>query len=108
MKKEQPHSPGTTLITQYKDTSHQTQLKTIFAFWQNNIATASMVSNATGIPQKCITRYKRDLENKGLLWEIEKKDCLFTGYKAWYITCDPSKAPKKEFQLNLFGNGGEK
>lgn len=97
------HIPlNASLNTHSKDTSHSTQLKNIFSFLQNNVATASMVSNATGVPQKCITRYKRDLENKGLLWEIEKKDCLFTGYKAWYITCDPSKAPKKERQLNLF------
>jgi len=60
-----------------------------------------MVTDATGVPQKCITRYKRDLEKAGMLWEIEKKDCLKTGFKAWYITCDPSKAPKRPIQTEF-------
>lgn len=64
----------------------QTQEKTIFHYLQNHIATASMVADATGIPQKNITRYKRDLEKQGLLFEVEKKLCKLTGFRAWYIT----------------------
>jgi hypothetical protein len=63
-----------------------TQLKTIFHYLQNHTATASMVSKATGIPQKCICRYKRDLEQSGLLNEVVKKRCKLTGFKAWYLT----------------------
>ena len=63
-----------------------TQLKTIFNFLQDNTATASMVSKACNIPQKNITRYKRDLEQRGLLYEVERKLCKLTGFKAWYIT----------------------
>lgn len=63
-----------------------TQIKTIFHYLQNHIATASMVSKATGIAQKNITRYKRDLEQRGLLYEVERKLCKLTGFKAWYIT----------------------
>ena len=66
-----------------------------------NVATASMVSNDTGIPQKNICRYKRDLEKAGRLWEIEKNLCRRTGYKAWYLTTNPDKASNNN-QLNLF------
>ena len=81
---------------QGKDTYKRTQLKTIFEFLQNNIATASMVTEATGVPQKCITRYKRDLEKAGRLCEIEKKLCKKTGFKAWYLTTNPDLFPKSK------------
>ena len=47
---------------QSKVKSDLNQLQTIFQYLFENIATASMVSNATGIYQKNICRYKRDLE----------------------------------------------
>ena len=93
---------------QIKGTTPENQLQTIFHFLKDHVATASMVSEATLVPQKCITRYKRDLEKAGMLWEIEKKDCQKTGFKAWYITCDPSKAPKRPIQTEFdFGKGKE-
>jgi hypothetical protein len=79
-----------------------TQLKEFYHYLQNNIATASMVSKATGIPQKNLCRYKRDLELANRLWEIEKTVCKHTGFKAWYLTTDPAKAPRSNQQLNLF------
>lgn len=80
-----------------------TQLQTIFHYLQEHIATASMVSDATGIYQKNICRYKRDLEKEKILWEIEKKPCKKTGFKAWYLTTNPDEAPKPSFtQLSLF------
>jgi hypothetical protein len=76
---------------------------TIFEYLQNNVATASMVTADTGIPQKCITRYKRDLEKAGKLWEVEKKPCRKTRFKAWYLTTNPDKAAKHFLkQTNLF------
>lgn len=79
------------------------QLQTIFQYLQKHDATASMVADATGIYQKNICRYKRDLEKAGRLWEIEKKQCKKTGFKAWYLTTNPDKAPKHLLnQLNLF------
>jgi hypothetical protein len=60
-----------------------------------------MVSDATGISQKNICRYKRDLEKAGRLWEIEKKLCKQTGFKAWHLTTNPEQAPFNN-QLNLF------
>jgi hypothetical protein len=86
---------------QDKYTDFKSQLKTIFQYLQEHIATASMVSEATGIPQKNITRYKRDLEKAGRLWEIEKKLCKQTGFKAWYLTTNPENAPFNN-QLTLF------
>ncbi len=80
----------------------QNQINTIFAYLQEQPATASMVSDATGIPQKNICRYKRDLEKANRLWEIEKKPCKKTGFKAWYITTDPKKANSRSIQLSLF------
>lgn len=84
------HSPEKSLsFSNDKDTAKRffsNQEKTIFNYLQNHIATASMVSDATGIPQKNITRYKRDLEKRGLLFEVEKKLCKKTGFRAWYIS----------------------
>jgi hypothetical protein len=79
------------------------QLQTIFHFLMKNEATASMVSASTEIYQKNICRYKRDLEKAGRLWETEKKLCKKTGFKAWYLTTNPDKAPKHLInQLTLF------
>lgn len=91
------HSPHK---RQGKDKRHASQLKTIFQYLQEHNATASMVSAATGVPQKCITRYKRDLEKAGRLWEIEKKHCKETGFKAWYLTTNPNNTPFNN-QLSL-------
>ena len=84
-----------------KDTDFKSQLKTIFQYLKAHSATASMVSAATGIPHKNICRYKRDLEKAGRLWEIEKKLCKQTGFRAWYLTTKTDKAPLNN-QLNLF------
>lgn len=80
----------------------RTQVQTIFEYLQVNVATASMVADATGVPQKNICRYKRDLERTGLLVEVHKGVCQITGFKAWYITADPSQFPQQQQQLNLF------
>ena len=86
---------------QGKDNGFENQLKTIFHYLQNHIATASMITDATGVPQKNICRYKRDLEKAGKLYEVEKKKCKATGFKAWYITTNPDYSPKSN-QLSLF------
>ena len=66
----------------------KTQLQTIFHYLQEYTATASMISKATGIPQKNICRYKKDLEKKGLLKEVAKRKCRLTGFPAWYLSTD--------------------
>jgi hypothetical protein len=74
------------LKRQSKDSLFKTQLHTIFQYLKDNTATATMVSDATGVPQKSICRYKRDLEKNGLLIELLKTHCKITGCKAWYLT----------------------
>ena len=64
----------------------KTQLQTILYYLQDHTSTASMISKATGIPQKNITRYKADLEKKGLLKEVAKRKCRLTGFPAWYLS----------------------
>lgn len=86
---------------QSKGKEFQNQLKTIFQYLKENTATASMVSDKTGIPQKNICRFKRDLELSGRLWEVEKRYCKKTGFKAYYLTTDPEKAPSNN-QTKLF------
>jgi DNA-binding MarR family transcriptional regulator len=76
------------IAEQNKDNSRRTQVKTIFEYLKTHTATASMIAKATGIPKSNITRFKRDLEKAGALWEIERKPCKVTGFKAWYLTTD--------------------
>ncbi len=96
-------APNFNSLNANKDKKRPSQLKTIFEYLQYNIATASMVCKETGVPQKNFTRYKRDLELTNRLWEIEKKTCKHTGFKAWFLTTNPDKAPNNYFnQLTLF------
>ncbi len=96
------HTAITFDLSQGKSSHYTTQLKTIFCFLKEHVATASMVSDATGIPQKNICRYKRDLERSGLLWEVNKSKCKSTGFKAHYLTTNPVNV--SVYQLKLFGN----
>lgn len=92
------HNPDFKILKQGKDRLKdlfKTQEKTIFHYLQNHIATATMVSNATGIPQKNICRYKRDLEQRDLLFEVEKKICEVTGFRAWFLSTNPNLKPNK-------------
>lgn len=76
--------------------------QTILEYLREHTVTASMLSEMTGIKQKNICRYKRDLEKGNLLWETEKRKCKITGCYAWYLTTDPAKAPSKdERQLKM-------
>lgn len=92
--------------TQHKrhmqNSTRPTQLHTIFEYLFNHVATVSMVSAATGVSQKNICRYKRDLEKSGQLWETVRTYCQKTGHKAWYITTNPRLAKVKPNQLKLF------
>ena len=63
-----------------------TQLQIVFRYLQTCVATASMISSDTGIPQKNICRYKRALQKAGLLLELHRSKCRETGREAWYLT----------------------
>ncbi len=106
MKNNHNHLPPcSNLQVQSEDSAQFNQLQTIFEYLRKNVATASMVADATGIYQKNICRYKRDLEKAGRLWELNKAVCKKTGFKSWYLTTDPQKAPKHSLQLTLFDYG---
>jgi hypothetical protein len=85
---------------QGKDKHFQNQKKTIFQYLKQYTATASMVADATGVPQKSICRYKRDLEKQNLLYEVVKKYCKLTGFRAWYLTTNTDLFPQSN-QLKL-------
>ena len=86
---------------QDKNKFRLSQKQTIFQYLLTHIATACMIAAATGIPQKNICRYKRDLEKAGKLWELEKKLCKQTGFRAWYLSANPNNAPFNS-QIKMF------
>jgi len=99
MRKTNSHGSKCSNPNQYEPKDKQlkrrrTQLKTIFGYLKNHTATASMVEAATGVKQKNICRYKKDLENQGLLYEVEKKLCKVTGFRAWYFSTKPDLFPE--------------
>lgn len=87
-----------------KSRKHKTELQIFLKYLSNRIASATMVSIATGIPQKNITRHKRFLEDKDLLMAVDRKPCEVTGRIVQYITTDHSRfrEAKSNNQLNLF------
>ena len=93
MENNQSNSPKSFGKDKGKDKNFEAQMKRVFQYLQEHTATASMISATTGIPQKNICRFKRDLEKAGKLYEIEKKLCKKTGFKAWYLTTNPDLFP---------------
>lgn len=87
---------------QSKDNRHKTQEKIVFDYLQTHVASASMITNATGVPQKCVTRYKRKFERMGLLKQIKRDRCKITGRIVWYLTTNKKLFPKYSLQLTLF------
>jgi hypothetical protein len=86
-----------------KGNDFRSQLQIVVEYLKDNTATASMVTDRTGVPQKNICRYKRSLERAGRIWEVARKPCGITGYRAWYLTTDPEKIPNHYMtQLKLF------
>jgi len=89
-------TPIDSLNLESKDKYFKNQKDTIFLHLQDHVATASMIAAETGISQKNICRYKRDLERDGLLKEVKKAVCKQTGFKAWYLTTNPSVVPHSD------------
>jgi hypothetical protein len=65
---------------------HSNQMEIYFNYLKKHIATNSMVTDATGIPQKNLTRYKRFFQKAGLLFEVRKGICEKTKHRATYLT----------------------
>jgi hypothetical protein len=85
-----------------KPQANQINQKTkYFDYLKTTIATNSMVSDATGIPQKNLTRFKREFEDAGTLSELYKGICKKTKHRATYLTTNPALFPKSN-QLKLF------
>lgn len=99
---ENPNNSLNTLLDEGKGNENQTQIRIIYEYLLEHTATASMISDATEIKQKNICRRKRDLEKLGILWQVERKTCKVTGYKAWYLTTNPELTPINLNQLKLF------
>ena len=102
------NQPNDQAKRQSKDTEYAAEIQVFYEHLKGHTETATQVTESTGIPQKNICRYKRELEKAGLLWEVELVFCPCTGYEAWTLTTDPDKAPKNEpqpgdvIQLTLF------
>ena len=95
-------TPGKSFPTDKgKDSVFLAQKVVFYNYLLEHLATATMVTDATGIPQKNITRYKRDLEKVGRLKEVKEDYCKSTGHKASYLTCNPDLFPQNR-QLGLF------
>lgn len=47
---------------------------------------SKMLHISTGIPREDITRYKRHLENRNLLWVMKYDYCPFTGRLVQFLT----------------------
>ena len=83
MRKEQTHSLDANGLNQGRKSN---QRKIVFDYLMNHTATASMVEEATGIKQKNICRIKREYEKQGLLFEVGRRFCQLTGFRASYLT----------------------
>jgi len=74
---------------------HSNQMAIYFNYLKKHIATNSMVTDATGIPQKNLTRYKRFFQMAGLLFEVRKGICEKTKHRATYLTTNKNLIPIK-------------
>ena len=105
---KQLNTPLNSLTLQDKDSENylNAQLIRFYNYLKENVVTCTMASNELAIPQKSLTRYKRTLEQSGLLWQVKKAKCLHTRFQAWYLTTNAEHAPIGSIiQLNLFEHG---
>lgn len=79
------HSLEFKILKQDKDTIKNQKSK-VFLYLKLQTATATMVTEATGVPQKNVTRFKREFEKQGLLRELYKGLCKITKYRASYLS----------------------
>ncbi len=105
MKTETATPERAAVLKHCKDTKYQNETQVLFDYLQTNVCTATMATVATGIVQKSICRYKRNLEKMGLLYVIEVRPCSITGLPAQWLTTNPDIIPKSDSQLSLFWKG---
>ena len=106
MKKSEVNTP--TLSTcNGKGPNFLSEMQIFFEYLQDNVASCSMVCEATGLRQKNCTRFKRDYEKANLLWELYEKRCDITGRKVAWLTTNSELVPNIfDSQLSLFEEGG--
>ncbi len=74
-----------------------------YEYLMEHTATCSMASEATGLKQKNLCRYKIELQKANLLWEVDLKPCKITGFIAQWLTTNPDLiAAVDNKQLSLF------
>lgn len=69
--------------------SFDSQAEVFKTYLSANTATCSMVADQTDLPQKNLTRFKTELQKKGLLKVVCVAVCRKTGFKAQYLTTNP-------------------
>ena len=90
------------ILKQYEDTKrkHKAQKKRFYNYLKTHLVSCTMVSKALRIEQKCLTRYKRQFEKCGILWQAKKDRCKHTNRLVWYLTTNPELIPiDKQFKL---------
>jgi hypothetical protein len=85
-------------ISELKNRYTQEQL--FFEALKYVTTTKKALCEALLIPVEGTCRYKRNSEKVGLLKEVKKINCPFTGRKAWTITTDENQFPQSS-QLKL-------
>jgi hypothetical protein len=104
-KTELINSPALSNMQSKDNQKFENDLQKVFNYLQGHTASATMVTTATSIPQKSVTRYKRQWEKLNLLWVICKKRCVVTGRIVGYLTTNPDLIPHvNNRQLNIFDN----
>ncbi|MDB5280704.1 MAG: hypothetical protein JWR61_5659 [Ferruginibacter sp.] len=84
------HTGINSLNKHSKNKRNYTECQIVQQYLLKHTATAAMVSAATEIPHKNITRHKRSLEKCGLLWQIKRNTCKQTKFPAWYLSTNPN------------------
>jgi hypothetical protein len=84
-----------------QDTKIRAYLKVYYNYLFNNVATNAMVSEAIGIKEKNLTRFKRELEKAGMLKSVRSGYCKVTRFRAAYLTTNPDNFPI-DYQWKLF------
>ncbi len=104
MSKKPTSTPDkSSILKQYEDTKrkHKAQKKRFYNYLNKHVVSCTMASKALRIEQKCLTRYKRQLEKNGSLWQVFKHKCKHTNRRVWYITTNLELIPLSN-QIKLF------
>lgn len=96
MSKKRKAAPiKSSIIKQYEDTKrkHKAQKKRFYNYLFKHCVSCTMASKALRIEQKCLTRYKRQFEKGGVLWQAKKDRCKHTNRIVWHLTTNPQLIP---------------